>query len=90
MCCGEEMHGRHAAHVRNAPLKSMVRSISGCGGQRFLSRKERARCQRSIEIRGASLRVQEELQGHKKEPRPYILLLGPRRRRPCLLLKLRL
>ena len=45
MCCGdEEMHGRHAEHMTHgAHHGANVQGMCGCGcgGRRFLSRKEK-------------------------------------------------
>jgi len=44
MCCGEEMHGHHAGHVSHgAHHRGMAHDMCGCGcgGRRFLSRKEK-------------------------------------------------
>jgi hypothetical protein len=39
MCCGEEMHRHHAHH--GAHHRGMGHEMCGCGGRRFMSRKER-------------------------------------------------
>jgi hypothetical protein len=44
MCCGEEMHGRHAGHIGDSVHHmGMAHGMCGCGygGRRFLSKKER-------------------------------------------------
>jgi hypothetical protein len=42
MWCGEEMHGHHAGHMgHGAHHMGMARGMCGCGGRRFLSKRER-------------------------------------------------
>jgi len=44
MCCGEEMHGHHAGHIgHEAHHRGMAHGMCGCGcgGRRFLSKKEK-------------------------------------------------
>ena len=44
MCCGEEMQGHHGGHIgHEAHHKGMAHGMCGCGcgGRKFLSRKEK-------------------------------------------------
>ena len=62
MCCGEEMHGHHAH--RGAHHRGMAHGMCGCGcgGRRFMSRKERIEM---LEEYSESLK--SELQGVEEE-----------------------
>ncbi len=65
MCCEEEMQGRHAEHIgHEAHHKGMARSMCGCGcgGRRFLSKKEKVEM---LEEYKESL--QNELEGVEEE-----------------------
>jgi hypothetical protein len=68
MCCGEEMHGRHAERVvHGAPREAVAHSMCGCGcgcGERkFLGRKEKVeKLEKYRESLKSELeRVEEEL-----------------------------
>lgn len=74
MCCGDkEMQGHHAGHTMHGDSHSgMVHGICGCGcgGRKFLSRKEKIEM---LEEYRESLKneldgVEEELKELQKEP----------------------
>jgi hypothetical protein len=62
MCCGEEMHGHHAHHF--AHHRGMAHGMCGCGcgGRRFMSKRERIEM---LEEYGESLK--SELEGVEEE-----------------------
>jgi hypothetical protein len=43
MCCGEEKQGHHAGHIGHGAHGGMAHGMCGCGcgGRRFLSKRER-------------------------------------------------
>jgi hypothetical protein len=74
MCCGdEEMPGHHAGHIgHGAHHRGMAHGMCGCGcgGRRFLSRKEKVEM---LEEYRESLKnelegVEEELKELQREP----------------------
>jgi hypothetical protein len=69
MCCGEEMHGHHAGH--SAFHRGEANSICGCGcgGRRFLSKKERIGMleEYSESLKSELEGVEEELKSLKNE-----------------------
>lgn len=65
MCCGEEMHGHHAGRIgHGAPHGGMGhgKCDCGCGGRKFLSKKERIEM---LEEYSGSLK--SELEGVEEE-----------------------
>lgn len=64
MCCGGEMQGRHAGHMGHGAHGGMAHGACGCGcgGRRFLSKKERIEM---LEEYSKSLR--SELEGVEEE-----------------------
>jgi len=72
MCCGEEMHGHHVGRIgHEAHHRGMAQGMCccGCGGRRFLSRKEKVEM---LEEYRESLKselegVEEELRELKRE-----------------------
>lgn len=72
MCCAdEERHGHHAGHIGHGTHHmGMAHGMCGCGGRRFLSRKEKIemleeyRESLKCELEG----VEEELNELKREP----------------------
>ena len=76
MCCGEEMHGHHAGPMGRhmgygAPHEGMAHGMCGCGcgGRRFLSKKERIEMleEYSESLRNELEGVEEELTELKRE-----------------------
>ena len=74
MCCGEEMHGHHAGHMsmgHGAHHMGMAHGMCGCGcgGRRFLSKRERIEILEEYkeELKNELEGVEEELKELKGE-----------------------
>ena len=72
MCCGEEKHGHHAGHMGHDPYHiGMAHGACGCGcgGRKFLSKRERIEMleEYSESLRNELEGVEEELTELKRE-----------------------